>query len=122
MYLTENLTKENFWNERMQQHPKATNLFCQWIDDYKKAVNWNVLFNHGAMKYIAGPPLDYEKVSAPKFHDLPYGMQQGIWIEFTTHILDKFYEQPEYQYSGDLAEDVNTVFSELEPLIEPEDL
>jgi hypothetical protein len=60
-----NLTKENFWNELYLEYPKNTQIFYDWIDNYKKLINWNLIFS---------PLL--------KFHDLPYSMQLGIWIEF----------------------------------------
>lgn len=120
MKLTENLTKENFFNEMMELYPLAMKLFCNWVDEYKKAVNWNVLFNNGKEKNY-GVNLNQLPNSKTgrydhdiKFHDLPYAMQQGIWIEFVGQTLHHYFEQPEYQYSMDLEEDIKTVFKELE--------
>lgn len=94
----------------MEQYPKATNLFCQWIDEYKKSVGWGSLFNeHPATG-----------AKAPKFHEIPYAMQQGIWIEFAHYTLNRMFEQPEYTYSLDMEEEVKTVFKEIEPYIEVE--
>lgn len=109
MNLTEGLTKENFFNEMMILYPKAMAEFCSWIDDYKKVVNWDKLFPN---------PYKDPRIKNPlKFHNLPYAMQQGIWIEFVGQTLHKYFEQPEYQYCGDLEEDIKIVFSEIEPLI-----
>jgi hypothetical protein len=57
----ENLTKENFFNEMQKKYPKAMDIFCKWIDEYKKRVEWDC-------------PL--------KYHDLPLAMQAGIWSVF----------------------------------------
>jgi len=56
--------------------------------------------------------------STPKFHDLPYAMQQGIWFEFANETVNRYFEQPEYSYDGDLEEDGINVFGETEELIE----
>lgn len=107
MNLSTTLTKENFWNAIMEQYPKATNEFCKWIDEYKKAIEWDYLFANGLARKI-------------KFHHIPYAMQQGIWFEFCNQNLDKYFEQVEYGYSGDLEEDIKTVFAEIEDLIDVE--
>ena len=76
MHLREPLTKENFWNKLYSEYPEQTKVFCDWIDEYKNAVNWAGLFNeHAAFG---------TKYSAPKFDDLPYALQVGIWIEFVS--------------------------------------
>jgi hypothetical protein len=123
MQLEETLTKENFWNGMMEKYPKATKSFCDWIDEYKKAVNWDKLFNpHYNTSNIrrAGngeiTSIDY---SAPKYHDLPYAMQYGIWIEYCRQHLSDYFEQPEHiAETIDLAEDIPGVFAELEQLID----
>jgi len=65
----DNLNKENFWNAMMMQFPSAMNLFCKWIDDYKKEVGWNNFFKDGV-----------------KFHDIPFQLQGGIIAKFLTEI------------------------------------
>lgn len=110
MNLQQTLTKENFWNEIYSKYPNATKLFCDWIDEYKKAVNWQVLFNPH-FKVVEETTQIH---STPKFHDLPHAIQQGIWIEFANDILNEYFEQPEYQYCMDLEEDIELVLSELE--------
>lgn len=106
MKKTEHLTKENFFNEMFSTYPKACKLFCDWIDEYKKLVNWDGLFLNGspAAKQI-------------KFHDVPYEFQQGIWIRFAEETLNDHFEQPEYFYTGDLEEDIKEVFQSLENLL-----
>lgn len=116
MQLTGTLTKENFWNDIEKQYPKASNLFYQWIDEYKKCVFWNELFSDGYLHPVVGGA----KAKVPKFHEIPYAMQQGIWIEFANYTLNRMFEQPEYSYSLDMEEEVKTVFKEIEPYIEVE--
>jgi hypothetical protein len=113
MELQAALNKENFWNGMMVKFPKATKLFCEWIDQYKKAVSWDNLFNN----YSPASPTDDEHMHMVKFHDIPYAMQQGIWIEFVMQTLHKYFEQPEYNYSLDLEQDIKTFFSEIEDLL-----
>lgn len=120
MNLNDTLRKENFWNEMMVRFPKAMILFCNWIDAYKKQVGWEELFNGGAAwrkKHVYG-----EIARSPKFHEMPYEMQQGIWICFVNNTLHRFFEQPEYDYQFDLAEDIKEVFGEIENLIDEDDL
>src|SRR5690348_13649413 len=64
--ITPHLSKENFWNETQLTFPNATRYFLEWIDAYKAAIGWDTLF----------PGL--------KFHDMPYAVQVGIWIEYNT--------------------------------------
>lgn len=61
----DNLGKENFWNEIHERFPNVVDLFCRWIDDYKKEVEWTRLFATGI-----------------KFHDIPYELQMGIMNRF----------------------------------------
>jgi len=65
MKLQESLTKENFWNALYQEYPKGTQVFCDWIDEYKKEVEWDLLIGYDV-----------------KFHNLPHAMQLGIWVFF----------------------------------------
>ena len=101
----------------MEKYPKATKKFCDWIDEYKKAVNWNKLFNdsysQSNIKRAPNGEICSIDFSAPKFHEIPYEMQVGIWITFAEDTLDHLFEQPEYSYCGDLEEDIKTVFKEL---------
>ena len=77
---TESLTKENFFNELYEKYPKGLQVFCDWIDRYKAENNWNKLFN--ADEIGSDSPYFVIGDEAPKFHDLPYAFQLGIWIEF----------------------------------------
>lgn len=112
MNLESTLTKEDFFNEMKEKFPNAMKHFCDWIDEYKKAVHWNDLF--GNTKII-----QREHYWADiKFHHLPYAMQYGIWIEYCRQSLSDFFEQPEHiSDTVDLREDIEGVFKEMEPLV-----
>lgn len=111
MTLNQTLTKENFWNRMMEQYPHATTAFCKWVDEYKKAVNWDKLFNHGITHHVSGSAFK-STTSAPKFHDLPHAMQMGIWIEYISQRGGCQWEiEDMFQY--DLSEDIEGFFREL---------
>ncbi len=112
--MKQNLTKENFWNDIMELYPKSCKLFCDWVDKYKEENNWDNLFNARTSRY---PALD---TKAPKFHEIPYAMQHGIWIEFANEILNEMFEQADYdeEIKFDLVEDINKVFSEIEQYLD----
>lgn len=80
--MEENLTRENFWDALYAQYPKGVNVFCEWVDEYKKKYNWDTLFK-GDIRSIAvtgtSVTCEYDTL---KYHDLPLAMQIGIWIEF----------------------------------------
>lgn len=61
-----NLNKETFWNPLMERFPKAMDEFCQWVDEYKAANAWPLLFSGDQIK----------------FHDIPFDMQVGIILWF----------------------------------------
>lgn len=69
-----NLSKENFWNKLQEKYPLGMKIFCDWIDEYKKRNNWDLLFCNSYLKA--------RNLNQTKFHDIPYAMQIGIWIEF----------------------------------------
>lgn len=75
MKLPNGLTKDNCFDELMQKYPKAMKIFCNWIDEYKKEVQWDNLFGN----YTATGDIGLDSI---KFHDIPYDMQVGIWIRF----------------------------------------
>lgn len=88
--MKENLNKENFWNELYVKYPSGVQVFCDWIDRYKHNNSWNKLFN-GRLDLASWNENEEQWVysgssDAPKFHDLPYAMQIGIWIEFLESI------------------------------------
>jgi hypothetical protein len=115
MQLEQTLTKENFWNEMMEKYPKAAKSFCEWIDEYKKAVGWNGLFRESNSRDENGDIVGGTK----KYHELPYAMQYGIWIEFCRQNLHQFFEQSEHLCDFvDLEEDVKNVFKEIDPMID----
>lgn len=72
------LTKENFWNDLADKYPEEMKHFCAWIDEYKKRVDWDELFNSNST-FIDGAG---EGAPAPKYHDLPIAMQIGIFIQY----------------------------------------
>ncbi|MEQ8685467.1 MAG: hypothetical protein RIE86_09245 [Imperialibacter sp.] len=74
----ENLTKENFFDGMMIKYPDAMKIFCDWIDEYKKRVNWKRLFNSDSNWQDEKG----KNAPAPKFHDLPIAMQYGVWLHF----------------------------------------
>lgn len=78
------LTKENFWDDLYKEFPVQTQVFCDWIDEYKKAVDWNRLFNEFSWVEPEAESETNPDRKAPKFHDLPHAMQMGICIEFIT--------------------------------------
>ena len=71
------LTKENFWNALYEKYSEVA-VFCGWIDEYKRSVEWDNLFNNGSMKHYARQSI--------KFHDLPIAMQWGIFCQFASEM------------------------------------
>lgn len=67
-------SKKEYWDPIEQTCPDAFAIFSNWIDSYKKRVNWNLIFSN----YKAGNELK----SLIKFHDLPYEMQIGVLMQF----------------------------------------
>lgn len=108
--MKQNLTLENFWNDLYIKYPKATKVFCNWIDKYKVKNNWENLFNGGVC--ISGSEDDAFDFSteAPKYHDLPWAMQLGIWIEFITDYypeVDINYRMyKDFDLKGQITEDI----------------
>jgi hypothetical protein len=126
MNLQQTLTKENFFNEIMATYPKAANNFLNWIDDYKTAVNWDSLFQMRLVDVDIVPSttvsssqqVRQEFLTSVKFHEIPYAMQYGIWIEYCRQTLSNFFEQPEHiSDTIDLAEDIKSVFAQIDSLI-----
>ncbi len=82
----ESLTKENFWNDLHAKYPLAVDQFCKWIDEYKKRIGWNKLFNdcyiESNVRRAANGEICHIDYSAPKFHDIPFDMQRGIITRF----------------------------------------
>lgn len=95
----------------MELYPNATKKFCDWIDEYKKEVNWNILFNDGYMKCLE-KPIRWIDSSAPKFHDLPHAMQQGIWLEYLCQRGGCTMEIEDF-FNWDLKTDIEEMFREV---------
>ena len=91
-----NLNKTNFFTEDLRaRYPVAMKTFAEWIDQYKIAMEWNVIFND--QEDYTGTP-----GGAPKFHDLPFEMQVGILVRFidehnpsdlSLHYFQEYYTQ-----------------------------
>lgn len=80
----ESLTKENFWNALMEQYPERMKHFCAWIDEYKKRVEWDKLFNiRTHSNEMQRTPV---KLGDKKFHDLPVAMQLGIFFQYACEV------------------------------------
>lgn len=89
-----NVNKENLFNEMMKKHPKATEVFCKWVDQYKESVGWKNF------------------IPSAKFHDLPGELQVGIWFAF---VLDRgACEWLEDLTEFDLEEDIRAYFEMME--------
>ncbi len=113
MNISQTLTKENFWNEMMEKYPNAAKKFCDWIDEYKKAVSWATLFN-AEVSYTQKATGGFNVITttAPKYHDLPYAMQLGIWIEYMCQRGGCQWEI-ENMFDFDLAKDIEGTFKNL---------
>jgi hypothetical protein len=90
------LTKEHFWDKVLDESPIVMNKFLFYIDDFKKAINWDQLFNSGAdtgMLKRGENGYGHKKVLtiAPKFHDLPFCMQKGVIENFLISEKIQFY-------------------------------
>jgi hypothetical protein len=68
------LSKENFWDELTEKYQLQMLEFTAWIDGYKERTNWNVLFNNFGHRLSGTDEI--------KYHDLPFAMQLGIFIEY----------------------------------------
>jgi hypothetical protein len=87
MIIIENVNKENLFNEMMERYPKATQLFCDWVDDYKHRVGWTGF------------------IPKAKFHDLPGEMQIGIWFAFVIErgAEEWLFDLTEFDLAGDIC-------------------
>lgn len=93
----ESLTKEDFWNDLYDKYPLEMKVFCDWIDKYKKEVDWNNLFSNS----------EIDGECYVKFHDIPNAMQVGIFIAFTQ-------EQEEWiPFHGDVTIGMDHVIDEI---------
>lgn len=101
-----NLNKENYFTkEWLKKYPKASKVFCDWIDKYKSEVDWVNLFN--------GRALGLASIVAPKFHDIPIDMQRGIIARFFEEHMVLTPPQ------GDILIDTNHMFKVLEDKMTP---
>jgi hypothetical protein len=87
MKIEQGLTKENFFDRMYKQYPISYKKFCDWIDEYKKAVDWKELFNNTP------------DALAPKFHEIPHAFQFGIWHTYALQSENnEWYNEQLYDY------------------------
>lgn len=84
---------ESYWDAVRQEHPIGMKIFDRWMDEYKKANDWDALFRNpiGARPTVSNDPVidigleqrrrDWDRGKV-KYHDLPLAMQAGIVLEF----------------------------------------
>ena len=89
------LSKEKFWNEIEQKYSAQFNHFAAWIDEYKKKVDWEKLFN-GDIGYedTRRNGFGHTITVAPKFHQLPDAMQIGIFIQYVIESGSRYQFSP----------------------------
>jgi hypothetical protein len=83
----ENLNKQNFFDAITKKYPGAMIKFHQWIDAYKKSVDWEKIFITPAT-YSYNKRFNLKMPETIKFHDLTYEMQLGILIRFVAEVID----------------------------------
>lgn len=71
------LTLENFFNQVDKESPQALKVFKDWFDKFKEKHDWDILFNQQE-----GDNQGWGKKNAPKFHHLPFFIQDGILTNF----------------------------------------
>ena len=107
---TKNLSKDNFWNELYEKcHGGPVQVFCEWIDEYKKKMDWNSLF-----------PITERKNHWMdiKFHHLPLAMQVGIIMQFYHETKSQWrYELELTPTPGNWASEIYEWFMEEHKLI-----
>jgi hypothetical protein len=82
----QSLNKQNFWNDLHEQFPKSVDMFCKWIDDYKKGVQWDHMFRRQTYTDHQSETSTILDFRIAKFHDLPIAMQIGIIFQFTVEV------------------------------------
>lgn len=82
------LTKESFWDNIQEKYPKSFKIFSDWIDRYKKDVNWDAMFN---------------AVLNIKFHELPYRFQYGVIRDFFAEQGYLFWVTPAFYENGKIS-------------------
>lgn len=88
--IIEPLTKENFWDQLELLNPLEMAEFKKWINQYKTDHNWDIIFNGGLLirdYSVTSGPNTYNS-EAPKFHDLPFAFQVGIFQQFVMESAD----------------------------------
>jgi hypothetical protein len=111
--MMENLTKENCFNALTEKYPRAMELFCEWIDFYKVKNNWKELFNTFCEGYSVRDSVG-NPFNAPKYHELPYAMQLGIWFEFVRENGGYKWDDLINSRTYNLRDDMDSYFEEME--------
>jgi hypothetical protein len=100
--MKQNLNLENFFDRVKVKYPNTMQQFCDWIDKYKKEVNWDKLFGND----IDPVRLVYNEHKI-KFHHLPIEMQMGIlyrWAGETLYGNSSEIEEIEFDELSELVE------------------
>lgn len=87
------LTKENLFNHLYEISNGAFQSFCDWIDEYKVRVKWDLYFSENFHSDMWGIPKGY-----PHFHEIPIAWQIGIMSEYFLDIGVK------WEFFGDLED------------------
>lgn len=109
MTVQQPLTSEYFWKEVLIKYPNATKRFMEWVQEYKKAVNWDGLFGKHETRHYGR--LVCSGI-APEFSQLPHAMQQGIWLEYLCQRGGCQFEIEDF-FEYDLAKDICESFEHL---------
>jgi hypothetical protein len=84
------LTKENFWDFLMVRYPIQVRYFYEWLDEYKKRVDWKDIFNGIDEEDLKGEdPYEHKPVLATDYYNLPIAMQFGIFMQFAAETRSK---------------------------------
>ncbi len=96
----ENLNRKNFFDALSKRAPLALNKFQEFIDGYKREINWQKLFNTNFIDRNIN------------FENLPFEMQIGIlnkfFKEYAGSMLDETHEGY-LQYFYDLEKELNAI-------------
>jgi hypothetical protein len=78
------MTKKKFWDKIEKDYPGELQPFYAWLDEYKKSVEWERLFNFGFPYYAK------QGWHNPRFDELPPAMQIGIFIQFVSEVPSRY--------------------------------
>jgi hypothetical protein len=99
--MIQSLTKENFFDELHDMFPDAVEHFFTWLNEYKKEVGWDLLFQNAFFE----------------FQDLPFDMQNGIIARYELELFNNGHGNGKEIYEG-LADkyrvQIRNIFIELQ--------